>query len=222
MTYVCVRVDDLRDVWLVTLCEDVGQAMGLAHWFHGVGSYAFAGRAARLECAHRQLRQALHVPGGGLGPLPWTGWPTTTGGGSMNVAALRESFERAVDADPELAHHFYQRLFAAAPRLRGHFPREMAGQERVLGEKLVEIMGHLEDPAYLQAHLAALGHRHATQYRVTPEMFDLVAEHLIGTLEGAVRGWGERAVELRQEWTAALQTVASLMLAGFPEESRAG
>src|SRR5215831_11727105 len=93
------------------------------------------------------------------------------GGMAMNVAAVRESFERALDADPMLVHHFYERLFEASPDLRGMFPRLMAGQEAALGEKLVEIMARLEDGEWLTRDLAALGERHATQYRVTSDMF---------------------------------------------------
>jgi hemoglobin-like flavoprotein len=216
VTYVCVRAEDR---WLITMCADRDEALAVTQKFHDLGAYVFAGQAARVEQGHWQLRQALRVfRGGGIGPLPWTGFPRSRsmGGEEINVAALRDSFERAVDADPELAHHYYQRLFEASPALRAYFPRTMAGQEAALGQKLVEIMGHLEDADHLTRHLAALGHRHATQYRVTPEMFGPVAEHLIATLEAAVGGWGDRAPELRAEWTAALGTVAKLMLAGFP------
>jgi hemoglobin-like flavoprotein len=218
LTYVCVRADER---WLITMCADRDEALAVTQKFHDLGVYTFAGQAGRIEYAHWQVREALRVfRGGGIGPLPWTGVPKSRsmGGDAMNVAALRDSFERAVDADPELARHFYERLFASSPQLRSYFPRSMAGQEAALGEKLVEIMGHLEDVDYLRTHLAALGHRHAVHYRVTPDMFGPVAEHLIATLEAAVDGWGNEATELRIEWNEALSTVAKLMLAGFAPE----
>src|SRR5207248_2311180 len=122
-------------------------------------------------------------------------------GKRMNVAALRDSFERAADNDPELVHHFYKRLFAAHPNLRSHFPNDMREQEAALGAKLVEVLGHLEDPSYLETELPALGERHAVRYRVTPDMFGPVAESLVATLEAAAGGWGDRQEELRREWS---------------------
>jgi hemoglobin-like flavoprotein len=129
----------------------------------------------------------------------------------MNVQLLRTSFEHAVNNDPQIVAHFYGRLFADHPELRAYFPRDMADQERALGEKLTEIMLHLEDPDYLSVDLGALGTRHAVQYRVTPEMYGYVKGALISTLAGTVPGWND---ELDQEWDGALTAVAGMMLAG--------
>ncbi len=94
----------------------------------------------------------------------------------------------------------------------------MAAQERLLGEKLADIVLHLEEPDWLKTHLPALGARHAERYRVTPDMFEPIATTLIATLEDAVGGWGDRREELRREWSEALGAVAALMLEGFPAE----
>lgn len=129
----------------------------------------------------------------------------------MNVQLLRTSFERVVHNDPEIVHHFYGRLFREHPELRAYFPADMAGQERALGEKLAEIMVHLDDPEYLSADLAALGARHGSQYRVTPQMYGYVKDALIDTLRDAVADW---TPELEREWDAALTAVAEMMLSG--------
>ena len=131
--------------------------------------------------------------------------------GTSRIRPARTSFEHAVNNDPEIVAHFYGRLFADHPELRAYFPRDMAGQERALGEKLTEIMLHLEDPDYLRVHLAALGIRHAVQYRVQPEMYGFVKDALVSTLADAVPEWND---ELDREWDGALTAVAGMMLAG--------
>lgn len=217
IAYVVLTVDNR---WLACLCADREEALAVMQRLYDLGADCFAGQAESLACAHWQLRQALRVfVGGGIGPMPWTGYPNSrsTGGQGMNVVALRDSFERAIDADAHLAEHFYQRLFNMRPDLRAYFPADMRAQEAALGAKLVDIMLHLEDAAYLASHLAALGARHAERYRVAPDMFDPVVDALINTLEQAVGGWGDQRGALRGEWMSALGAVRDLMLAGFPQ-----
>src|ERR1044071_2656974 len=179
--------------WLGRVCKNRIEAVAEMNALDEMGAeMVFAGEAAAPRYAHWQMREVLGLyVGGGIGPMPWTGHPRarSMGGRGMNVPMLRDSFERAMNADPQLCTHFYQRLFAARPDVRRYFPASMRAQERALGEKLVEVMLHLEEPGYLRAHLPALGSRHATLYRVTPDMFQPVAAALIDTLEAAVGGW---------------------------------
>lgn len=208
ITYVVTRVGDH---WFTTLCANREEAMRIVEGLEKDGWYAFAGEASGIETAHWQLREAMRVFWSGTGPMPWTGLPRARRGEGMNVQLLRTSFEHAVNSDPDIVHHFYSRLFGEHPELRAYFPRQMAGQERALGEKLAEIMLHLEDPEYLSVHLAALGTRHAVQYRVRPEMYGHVKDALIDTLANAVPNWDQ---EMEQEWDGALTAVAGMMQAG--------
>ena len=208
VTYVVVRVGDR---WFATFCDDRAEALAVLSGLEDGQWYGFAGEATGVETAHWQLREALRVFWSGTGPMPWTGLPQARRGEGMNVQLLRTSFEHAVNNDPEIVAHFYGRLFADHPELRAYFPRDMAGQERALGEKLTEIMLHLEDADYLRVHLAALGIRHAVQYRVQPEMYGFVKDALVSTLADAVPEWND---ELDREWDGALTAVAGMMLAG--------
>lgn len=211
--------------WLGRVCKDRAEAVAEMNALDEMGAeMVFAGEAAAPRFAHWQMREVLgQYAGGGIGPMPWTAYPRSRsmGGNGMNVPMLRDSFERAMNADPQLCTHFYQRLFAARPDVRRYFPASMRAQERALGEKLVEVMLHLEEPEYLRAHLPALGSRHATMYRVTPDMFQPVALALIDTLEVAVGGWGTERDALRREWVEGLNAIAVLMLSGFPNPDRA-
>lgn len=225
IAYVLVRPEQ-TDRWLVCFCRDRDEAMAVTNRYYELGAITFAGEATSILYAHRQLREALHVyRGGGIGPLPWTGYPNShSGNGSgngtgLNTVLLRESFERAVNNDSDLVGHFYEELFFRRPELRRYFPQDMRGQVRSLGEKLVEIMLHLEDPEYLASRLPALGAKHHDHYHARPEMFPVVGEVLIYTLREAVGGWGSQTQELTEAWTAAYNTVVALMLRGFPQEA---
>jgi hemoglobin-like flavoprotein len=208
ITYVVLRVGDR---WFANVCADRDEALAIQQALGDDGRYAFAGEATAVENAHWQLREALRVFWGARGPMPWTGLPQSNQREGMNVQLLRTSFEHALNNDDEIVAHFYRRLFSEHPELRAYFPRNMGGQERALGEKLAEIMLHLEDADYLQTHLAALGTRHAVQYRVKPEMYGYVKDALIRTLADAVPDWND---ELEREWDGALTAVAGMMQVG--------
>ena len=208
ITYVVIRVGDR---WFANICANREEALAIQQGLGDDGLYAFAGEATAIETAHWQLREALRVFWGARGPMPWTGLPQSNKREGMNVQLLRTSFEHALNNDDEIVAHFYGRLFSGHPELRAYFPRNMGGQERALGEKLAEIMLHLEDPDYLRVHLSALGTRHAVQYRVKPEMYGYVKDALIRTLADAVPDWND---ELEREWDGALSAVAQMMQAG--------
>lgn len=208
ITYVVLRVGDR---WFANICADREEALAMQQGLGVDGKYAFAGEASAIESAHWQLREALRVYWGARGPMPWTGLPMATKGEGMNVQLLRTSFERALDNDDAIVAHFFARLFNEHPELRAYFPRSMTGMERALGEKLAEIMLHLEDLEYLQMHLSALGTRHSVQYRVKPEMYGYVKDALIRALADAVPEWND---DLEHEWDGALTAIAGMMQAG--------
>ena len=56
---------------------------------------------------------------------------------------------------------FYDRLFRAAPDLRGIFPPDMAPQVRKLIETLTALISHLANPEALRTELHRLGALHA-------------------------------------------------------------
>lgn len=131
---------------------------------------------------------------------------------SLNVAALRSSFELVAEREPQLTHRFYDILFQRYPQAQSLFrnnPRQ--DQEKMLTDMLVKVMDHLEDEPWLVGQLGALGRKHV-DYGVTEEMYSWVGASLLEALEQvAAREW---TAELAAAWTEAFQAIASLMQAG--------
>jgi hemoglobin-like flavoprotein len=131
---------------------------------------------------------------------------------SLNVAALRSSFELVAEREPLLTHRFYDILFQRYPQTRPLFrnnPRQ--DQEKMLTDMLVKVLDHLEDEPWLVEQLAALGRKHA-DYGVTEEMYSWVGGSLLAAIEQvAAQEW---TPELAAAWTEAFQAIASLMQSG--------
>src|SRR5215470_3089736 len=79
----------------------------------------------------------------------------------MDIALLRSSFELVVDRNPDLVARFYDILFDRYPLARPLFGRSSRGrQEKMLTGALVAVLDHLEDAAWLESTLGALGRKH--------------------------------------------------------------
>ena len=132
---------------------------------------------------------------------------------SLNVAALRSSFELVAEREPELTHRFYDILFRRFPQTQPLFrnnPRQE--QEKMLTDMLVKVMDHLEDETWLVHQLGALGSKHA-DYGVTNEMYGWVGASLLATLaEIAGDDWSP---QLEGAWTEAYGAIAGLMQQGY-------
>jgi hemoglobin-like flavoprotein len=118
---------------------------------------------------------------------------------------------------PDLTARFYATLFERHPELSSLFGRRSAeAQQRMLLEAIVAVVDHLEDTAWLDTTLRALGAKHV-DYGVTDEMYPLVASALIDTLRAASGDhWDAPTAEA---WTASLTFVAERMMAGAREQS---
>ena len=131
---------------------------------------------------------------------------------SLDVQALRESFELVVDRSPELTHRFYEIFFERYPQAKKLFGRRSAAlQEQMLTRALVAVIDHLEDAPWLVSTLRALGAKHVC-YGVTDEMYGWVGESLLATLsEVAAEAWTPR---IEKAWTDAYGAISGLMLEG--------
>ena len=136
---------------------------------------------------------------------------------TLDVTALRESFELVVDRRPDLTAAFYEIFFTRYPQVRSMFPATgMRRQEKMLAQALALVVDHLEDPAWLDATLRTLGARH-TGYGVTREMYDWVGECLLATLaQAAGDDWTPR---LERAWSDAYGAIRDGMLAGAEEST---
>lgn len=131
---------------------------------------------------------------------------------SLNVAALRSSFDLVVERSPNLTSRFYDILFERHPEVRPLFGRNArANQEKMLTGALVAVIDHVEDATWLTETLGGMGAKHVS-YGVTAEMYPWVADALLATLaEVASEAW---TAEVALAWEQALGAIASLMLAG--------
>ena len=92
-----------------------------------------------------------------------------------------------------------------------------ARQEKMLAEALVAVIDHLEDAAWFETTMMALGERHAG-YGVTDVMYAWVGDALLATLaEAAGEAWSD---ELDRQWTLAYQAIAGTMQAGAKRASQ--
>jgi hemoglobin-like flavoprotein len=130
----------------------------------------------------------------------------------LNVSLLRTSFRLVLEREPDITHRFYGILFEKYPQVKPLFGRNTSQkQEKMLADALVAVMDHLEDAAWLEAQLGAIGAKHVS-YGVTDEMYGYVGDALITALsQVAAADWTE---EHTSQWAAAYGAITSLMLKG--------
>ena len=138
---------------------------------------------------------------------------------SLDVEALRESFQVVVERSPDVVHRFYDTLFTRYPQARSLFTRNAREvQEKMLTQALGAVLDHLEDAPWLVSQLGAMGAKHVG-YGVRDEMYAWVGESLLAALsEAAGEAWTPRVA---QAWAGAYTAIQELMLAGARRE-RAG
>lgn len=131
----------------------------------------------------------------------------------MSTKALIErNLEVVTQNAPDLIARFYATLFERNPQLAALFGRRSAeAQERMLLEAIVAVVDHLEDSAWLNGTLRALGAKHVA-YGVRDEMYPMVASALIDSLRSASGDRWDDATA--QAWTGALTFVAETMISG--------
>jgi hemoglobin-like flavoprotein len=131
---------------------------------------------------------------------------------SVNSHLLRESLEIALDRDGEFPRLFYEILFRDHPELRPLFFRNSLGaQRKMLGQTLIAVVDHFDDPAWLLATLAPMGRDHVA-YGVSPEMYTWVGEALRAALaEVCAADWTEAHAAA---WRDGYQVIVGAMRAG--------
>lgn len=131
---------------------------------------------------------------------------------ALDIALLRQSFDLALERNPNITARFYEILFEQYPQSRPLFGRNSRKkQEDMLAQALVAVVEHLEDAPWLQNTLGALGAKHVG-YGVTPEMYDWVGDALLATLAESIgEDWTTAHLD---NWAEAYGVIVSLMRAG--------
>jgi len=131
---------------------------------------------------------------------------------SINSALLHESIAIAAAKEPLITKRFYEILFERYPQVKPLFsrnaPRE---QQEMLQATILAALDHLEDGAWLEENLGALGAKHV-EYGVTEEMYDWVGDSLIAALADLCGdAW---TPEHEASWAAVYGVLTDLALKG--------
>ena len=136
------------------------------------------------------------------------------------VGLIRESWAAVEPIADTAAGLFYGRLFELDPTLERLFRRtDMVRQRQVLMGTLAVVVKTLDRIEELLPAVEALGRRHAG-YGVRESHYATVGEALLWTLE---QGLGEGFTPaVREAWTAAYGTLASVMIEAAKSVPNAG
>ena len=126
----------------------------------------------------------------------------------MNIPAMRACFAKAAAAGDEAPLYFYAHLFLSHPETRRMFPVSMATQRDRLFAALGEVVSKVDDLDALVPILQQLGRDHR-KFGTAAEHYPAVGASLLATLQHFDDDWN---VELAQDWTAAYQLVAQVMI----------
>lgn len=133
------------------------------------------------------------------------------------IQRLESSFKLLAPRGPELVDHFYAHLFSKNPSLRPLFPRDMSSQKQKLLASIVLVINNLRKPESLRHPLVDLGRRHVA-YQTKPDHYPVVRDTLVGVMKDmAGAAWNQ---QLTDDWTSALNVVASIMLEGHKIEEK--
>lgn len=135
----------------------------------------------------------------------------------MDKQLLEESLALVDLPDSGLTVRFYEILFDRYPTVRAMFGRDSRAQAEMLRNVVVSVVKHVDDAEWLTTTLHALGRRHAG-FGVTRPMYTAVAECMIAAMSEIAGDSWTPAMTLA--WDRALGAVATIMLDGYPAESR--
>lgn len=138
---------------------------------------------------------------------------------SLDIPALRESFELVAAREAQITKRFYEILFERYPAARPLFSRKaLEHQAKMLQEALVAVVDHLENAPWLEETLKAMGKTHL-DYEVTEEMYPWVGECLLATfVEIAGPAWKPAYTDA---WSTAYDAISGLMITGAQEAAQA-
>ena len=122
--------------------------------------------------------------------------------------ALQSSLDYILRNAEAFSDRFYEKVFKAAPQVRGLFKNNMKAQGRLVMHMIAGIVYTLSRPEHLKMGLASLGKSHE-KYGVKPEYYPVVLECLMKTIEEEM---GEDySEEIGNAWRTGLGLVIDMM-----------
>lgn len=130
---------------------------------------------------------------------------------AAQVARIRLSFDAIAPRAHALVDLFYDKLFANYPQVRAMFPADMAKQKQHLLSAVALVVKNADKLDTLRPALMDMGARHVG-YGAKEAHYPIVRDTMLGALaEIAGPVWN---AQLQQDWAAALNAVASVMIEG--------
>jgi NAD(P)H-flavin reductase/hemoglobin-like flavoprotein len=127
----------------------------------------------------------------------------------MDPAALKDSWARVARYGDAVPSFFYATLFTSHPQLRVMFPMSMANQRDRLVSALGQVVSGVDRLDTVVPFVEGLGRDHR-RFDVRAEHYPHVGEALLATLAHFLgEAW---TPELAEDWTAAYQLVAQVMV----------
>jgi NAD(P)H-flavin reductase/hemoglobin-like flavoprotein len=130
---------------------------------------------------------------------------------------MRASFAKAAAHGDEAPLWFYSYLFLTHPETRALFPVSMAHQRDRLFSALGDVVARVDDLDGLVPMLQQLGRDHR-KFGTLAEHYPAVGASLLATLAHFDDEWN---VDLQQQWTAAYELVAKVMVEAAQDASSA-
>src|SRR4051794_7934505 len=121
---------------------------------------------------------------------------------------MRANFAKAAATGDEAPLYFYSHLFLSHPETRRMFPVSMAHQRDRLFQALGQVVANVDDLDALVPILQQLGRDHR-KFGTAAEHYPAVGASLLATLQHFDDEWNP---QLAQDWTAAYQLVAQVMI----------
>ena len=125
---------------------------------------------------------------------------------------IRDSFEIVHEMPEAIAMLFYGRLFNLDPSLRKMFKVDMKTQSKKLMDTLTAVVDSLEHFDRMRPMLRELGRKHAVEYGVKREHYQLVQDALLWAFGQALQP--HFYPETKAAWKAVLDDISKEMQAG--------
>jgi|SRR6478752_852032 len=125
---------------------------------------------------------------------------------------IRDSFAVVHEMPEAIAMLFYGRLFNLDPSLRQMFRVDMHVQSKKLMDTLAAVVDSLQHFDRMRPVLRELGRKHAVEYGVRPEHYQLLLDSLLWAFAQALQQ--DFYPETKAAWKAVLEDISKEMLAG--------
>ncbi len=129
----------------------------------------------------------------------------------LQLDNIRRSHEVVADRGEELSERFYARLFAIQPVLRALLPRDEWQRTRDLVAGLGLVVKGIERPGSVEHLLMDFGAK-AERTGISPHQYGMARQALIAAMRETMGA--EWTDDLEQDWTDALNSVASVVVLG--------